>query len=914
MSNFTKNILLISWVAVLLTACGGSSDSGGASPGPVVSNLKFTVTPAQNNIPSNTNNFPASESSPFLTSVSVNVTFDNGTAIPNGTAVQLSTTNASVALISPADDSSTVENELELTAQSVSELSSGGNVTFYIHSGATAGNVNLTASAVDPTTNRTSSFNFQFTVTQGPEPFDRLTIEPITTTLPANVFGLSPRQAFGTVYMTEATISFRDPLGNFINPVVTGGDTSTVGVAINPVSVAAFSTLDDPETQDDGDPLTEDNETFILLGQGPVDMVAGKGTIFIWSNTPGTATITVNAFDEFLNTEISQQVDIIVDNGPVDLPTSISLAGSGANYVNGSGGSQSQVIQVLVESSSNFPVPNPNGFNNVMIDISTDSQNSGEKITGVNASGQTVSGQSINLATGNGVASFQLLSGSNPNTVFMTATTDRADNNVDNGLQDPITAQNNFIISDGVLFGLDITSPNINSLFVNTVDGNVLSDDGIGNLDGSYTMTVSAIGTDKGGNPALPQTIQFGLIDSPIEGYPENGPGSFIIAGLDGDPEEGGSLFTSASGEFQTAAGGTQPGDTLLVFGEEILGNEDLESSSTVQTVLSQTSLRISERFNNNDLTGTVNNSLGVVPYIVGRAVDGNINATGVINENGVVTTQVNYPVSKLGKIAGIYAKGQGATTNGTTRVVTDVELILYPGIASLGEDRTAYITAAPSVIPANSSTTVTVCVFDAASHPIQGVAIQWAFIGGSGSGSIDGVDGSGIMDNRTGADGCATGLADATGIIGDVDGTGFVFNAGSLSCINEEGGVCIEIGDPGAIYLSATPQFHFTNGLKVIDLHLFGGNGQGIPNVPLFGSCESTGGTLTVTAQPGNTDENGMAIANVNASLSGINEFFTGTCTFTTGTGEPEAIVEFTGYDLCDPGLSPNNPPACTP
>jgi len=908
MLNFTKNILLISWIAVLLTACGGSSDSGGASPGPAVSSLKFVITPAVNGIPSNPNGYAASPNSPYVTSVNVNVKFGNGTAIPDGTAVQLSSTNASIAKLSTAIDS-----PLSEVLPSVSGLASGGNVTFYLHSGATAGNVGLTASAVDVSTGRTSSSSIQYTVSQGADPIDRLTIEPIATTLPANVFNLSARQAYGTVYMTEATISFRDPLGNFVNPQG-DAESSTVSVAINPVNVASFSTLDDPGTTDDGNPLTEENETFILLGQGPVDMISGKGTIFIWADSPGVATITVNAFDQFTNQEISQQVDIIIDSGSVDLPTSISIAGSGTNYVNGSGGSQSQVIQASVESSANIPVPNPNGFNNVLIDISTDGENSGEKITGVNALGQTVSGQSIKLATGNGVASFQLLSGDNPNTVIMIATTDRADNNVDNGLQDPITAQNNVVISDGILFGLDITSPNINSLFVNTVDDGVVTNDGIGNLDGSYTMTLSAIATDKAGNPALPQTIQFGLIDSPIEGYPNDGHGTFVISGSDGDPQEGGNNFTSSSASFNTDAGGVQPSDTLLVFGEELLGNEDLESSSTVQSVLSQTSLRIAETFNRNDLTGSINNDLGIFPYIVGRAVDGNINATAVIDENGVVSTQINYPVSKLGKIAGIYAKGQGATTGGNTRSVTDVEMIIYPGVSSLG-DLTAYITASPSIIPANMTTPVTVCVYDAASHPIQGASVQWAFIGGSGTGAIDGVEGSGIMDNTTGSDGCATGMADASGIISSTDGTGYIFNVGSLTCVEEDSDdVCIRIGDPGAIYLSASPGFHFTNGLKVIDLFLFGGNGQGIPNVPLFGECQSDGGSLTISAQPGNTDENGYTVANVFSALSGFNEFFTGTCTFTTGTGEPEAVVEFSGYDLCDPNISPSLPPQCTP
>ena len=100
----------------------------------------------------------------------------------------------------------------------------------------------------------------------------------------------------------------------------------------------------------------------------------------------------------------------------------------------------------------------------------------------------------------------------------------------------------------------------------------------------------------KAGNPALAQTVQFGLIDSPISGFPFDGSGFFVISSNDGNPQEGGSIFTSATANFLTDAGGVQPGDTLVVFGEESLGNEDLESAVTVASVNSQTSLNIVEK------------------------------------------------------------------------------------------------------------------------------------------------------------------------------------------------------------------------------------------------------------------------------------------------------------------------------
>ncbi len=911
----TTQLVICFLAVILLSSCGGSSDRGGASPGPAVSNLRITFQPTQSTVPANTNDFPININSPFYVQMNVNVTFDNGTAIPDGTEISLSTSNVQVAPISTLDDPETTDiNEFTTLFGQIVDEASGGNGTFFIH-GISPGTVTLTASAVDPETGRTSRANFNFTVSEGPDEFDRLSIEAQSTTLPANVFNLTPREAIGTVYMTEATISFRDPLGNFTNPAVDDDDNSTVGVAINPVLVAAFSTLDDPETEDDGDPLTEENEVFILLGQGPVDMVAGKGTIFIWADQPGTATLTLNALDQFTGENISTQLEIIVDGGgSVDTPNSISLAGTGNSYINGSGGSQAQTIQVSVEASTGLPVSDPNGFNNLIVDLTTDGQNSGEKLSGINAQGQSVEGQSINIATNNGVGTLQLLSGDNPNTAIITVTTDRADNNVDNGLQDPITATGNFVISDGVLFGLDITSPQLNSLFINRVNGAVVNNDEIGNLDGTYSLTISAIGTDKGGNPALPQTIQFGLIDSPVIGFPLDGPGTFVNSDSDGDPLEGGDLFTSDNGDFINGTAEVQPGDTLLVFGEEILRNEDLESAVTVQSVLSDTSVRISENFNRNDLSGSIINDLDIFPYIIGRAVDGNINATGIIDENGVVSTQINYPVSKLGKIAGVYAKGQGATTNGVTRNVTDVEMIIYPGAASVGSsDLAPIITVAPSIIPANTPTAVQVCVLDAARSPIQGASVQWGYVGGSGIGIIDGISGSGIIENRTDANGCAVGIAEASGVITSGDDNGFIFNVGSISCLDDDDNVCIRVADPGLILLTADPAAHSTSGVKRITLFLFGGNGQGIPNVPLFGSCTSNGGVLEVREQPGPTDANGMSVVDVFSALDGIEEFFTGTCEFTTGTGEPVATVQFSGRDICSLGTSPT-PLGCPP
>jgi len=905
MFRYTKQFILFAWVALVLSACGGSSDSGGTSTGPAAKNLKITLTPVKTSIPANTNDFPITSNSPFMTQLNVRVTFDNGTAIPDGTEIQLRTSDVQVAPISTLDDPETTDiNEFTTMFGSVFNESAGGLATFFIH-GSNPGSVTFTASAVDPQTNRTSNASLQYTVTEGPEQFERLTIEAGSTTLPANLQNLSPEQAFGTVYMTEAIISFRDPLGNFINPA---GEDSAVGVSINPVIVAAFSTLDDPETDDI-------NEMYVMMGSAPVDMVAGKGTIFIWSDQPGTATITISALDPYTGLTITQQLDIEVVSSNNGLPDTIELQGTGTNYINGSGGPQSQTIQAIVEDSG-LPVPDPNGFNNMIIDISTDGNNSGEFVSGKNINGMNVQGQSIKIDSSNGVAALKLHSGSQSNTVIMTATADRADNNVDNGLQDPITAMRSFVISDGVLFGLDITDPSIGSLFINRVDNSVVNEDGIGNLDGSYSITISAIATDKGGNPALPQTIQFGLIDSPLVGFPNDGPGVFAISGSDGDPQEGGKQFYAATGQFLSDGGGVQPGDTLLVQGEEILGNEDLESAKTVQSIQSESSLTIVERFNYNDLTGTIVNDMDIFPYMIGRAVDGNINATATVDENGVASTELNYPVSKLGKLAAIYAKGFGANHNGHVREVTDVEQLIYPGAGSVaGTELAPILVASPNIIPANQPSPISVCFYDAARHPIQGATINWAYVGGNGTGSIDGQTSSGTMDNRTGENGCANGIAEASGVVTASSDFGFIFNSGSTSCLQQGSSstVCIAVADPGATYLTASPNAYYTSGRHISHLFLFDGAGQGIPNVALVGTCQSTGGSISINGQIDPTDANGETLVEILANLDGVNEFFTGSCTISPPSGQPSVTITVRGNDVCLGSASPK-PPACGP
>jgi len=844
-------------VTILLASCGGSSDSGGATPGPAPNNnLVVTITTEAASVPTNLNDFPIRTDSPFLTQVNVRVAFTNGTVIPDGTAIQLRTSNVQRGPISTLDDpTTTTVNEFTTLFGSVDNPAAGGLGTFFVHGGEQSGQITLTASAVNPDNGRTASASISFTITDGPEPFDRLSVELERSTIPANIFNLSPEEAFGSIYQTEATIIFRDPLGNLFGPG--DGQSPSVGVTISPVNVAAFSTLDDGTTPDV-------NEILVLLGQGPVNMTGGRGTAFIWAGEAGTATLGVNAFDPFTGDTISVEVPIEVVSSNNGLPDSVVFSAIQPLYIVGSGGRAATTAQINL-LDSDLPVPNPNGFNNVLVDISVDGQASGEQISGVNANGQNVSGSNIAVATTDGFASVEIRSGTVQNTVRVTATTDRADNNVDNGLQDPVFATRSVAIGDGILHALDITGPNIGAIFDNRVFNSVDED---GNplfpRDGTYSLLVSAIGTDKAGNPALPQEVQFGLIDSPLIGFPQDGPGTFAISGNDGDPQEGGTLFTAANGQFITEANGVQPGDTVMVFGEELNGNEDLESANRVNNVNSETSLNTLERFNRNNGTGSIINDGPIFPYIIGRAVDGNIDASATLDENGVATTLLNYPVSKLGKLASIFVKGQGIPDNGDFRSVVDVELLLYPGIDRIDDNLFARLIASPVLIGANQQTVIVVCAFDALGSPLQGLPINWTYTG-EGVGTIDGQTGSGTFNNATGADGCSVGQVTTAGITGGQQNNqtdnGFNFTSGSLSCTPPQNqDVCVAVAATGASVLTANPSAFIGDGTKVVLLTLTDGVGNPIPAVVLQGECTARNGVIYITQERGITNEVGTA------------------------------------------------------
>jgi hypothetical protein len=743
-----------------------------------------------------------------------------------------------------------------------------------------------------------------------PTPSGTLTITATATTLPLNRDNVGP--FFGSPFMSELDIVWRRANGDLVSG-------QEVAVAINPVTVASFSTLDDPATQivnDANGNYLSGNEFLDRLGSGPVDVTGGHATIFVHSSsTAGVASITVTARDTASNTTISKVFQVTVNNIASSLPASISVDATPNHvYLQETGGSNSTIVSAVVRDGGGQFVPDTgngnNAFNNVQFEV-VGGANSGT-VSALGAGGSQT-GPIVKTRTVQGVASASFRAGSIQGPVQIRVTADRADNNVDNGIADPLVGTESVIVSDGKLFSLAITSPTEDAITTGNITGTV-------GPNGTYSLVVSALATDRQGNPVPAGTnIRFGAIDGPAVGFPAEGPGHFLIAGVDGDPQETGTLFTSQTGCFTGFIRPTNPrcsntgpgerpgpGDTLLVFGDLVLGNRDLESARTVTTINTATSLNVSVPFNRNDDSGNSLNSGPILPYVIGRAIDGNIRDSGsfgngvlgVTNANGVATALLNFPNTRLGKLVYIFAQGDGVGANGAIKKVTDIGDYTYPGIAP-GE-----LTANPEAISGNTTSAVTVCVLDALGAPLQGLPINFTFTGlnAGAQGFVDNIQGSGVVEDRTGPSGCTLAIVRTIGISNAGGSTGtprVIFSVGGLS-----DSVAITAGGEGS--LTAAPS-SFRGSGGTITLTLRDSAGNPVPGVNINTQCT---GDVSIVTPAGVTNAQGQTTAVINGdNLNGYGETGEGECTFTAASGE-ETKVTFTGIDFCETNVSPPPPP----
>lgn len=794
-------ILIGLFAAMLLAACGGGGGGG--------SNEGGSFTPSELRVTFESVATSATPSS--VIPIAVRVANNNGVPVADGTSVSLSVTPSDLALVSsfiapPALGASTTTT------------TRGGVAQFRLH---TRGVGTVTLRATGSLGGGSSTATLSFSIVAGPGTDQRLTFQTQTFTLPVN-----PGVPFsiGSPYISNTTITFRRLDGTLIQMP------DGVVVAVQPGSTGfcAFSTLDDGTT-----PVFESE---IPLGSGPVDVNAGIAFIYVWSfNQPGTCNLVISGQDPETGETVSITRTFTIVGGIAATPTQVFLAApTDPIYVQGSGGVDTVPLRATILDGNNpaRPVPNPPvGVNNARVEI-VSGPGGGERLTGVNAAGTTVTGATLSLRSTGGIVTFNLISGNRTGPVVIRVTADRLDNNVDNGIQDPVTATRTVIISDGRLFDLDIT--NTNAIVVDGISGTPAEPNPV------YTMTITVIATDRDGNPVIPGTqIDFGLIDTPLTGS------SFAITGNDGNPQEGGTLFTAPTGNFSLAG----PGDTVVIFAEEIPGQRDMEAARTIQQITSLNSLLVLRAFNRNDTTGAIVDGGPIFPYVIGRAANGNITNSAVTNAAGVATATLRYSQAQLGRPVIVWAQGGGFAANGTPSLVADVERLTFAGAGP------ATLTAAPSQVEANTTRTIQLCLRDVNLRGIPNAVVRFTSTApAGGSVTVDGNTSPGSVTSPTGPDGCTNAILRSQNL---TDQGGVVtFTAGGAS-------TTVTINPVGSnISLSASPSSFFVprNFIVSTTLTLIGVGGQPIAGAAINVACTTSGGVLGATG--GVTDANGQFLS----------------------------------------------------
>jgi hypothetical protein len=582
-----------------------------------------------------------------------------------------------------------------------------------------------------------------------------ITLTATTTTLPLNIsntpwFTTSP-------FSAEVDINWRNADGT----PVSGHDLSC---SISPLEVASIHILDDASTDDD--------ESAVDWGNIQVHSDTGHAVCWVFARgRAGTAVLHVGGVDPNTGDSLAASLSFTVENASGPVPASVTMTPQPSGiYIPGSGGLQNSVLSIAVADGGDQPVPDPvdgnTGVDNVELEIVGEA---GGAQLSANSAGGPVSGASVSTHTVHGIATASFQSGTLQGPIEIRATADRADNNVSNGIDDPVSATTSVIVSDGKLYSLEITNPNVAPnlplLTVNPVSDDVdagSADDGglPPDPDATLSLQLSAIGTDRQGNPVIPGTpIRFGLIDAPVGAPGDPDDNQFLLSGRDGNPQEGGNHFTAPHGAFTSGGGGAGPGDALIVLGKATDGNADLESAITVQHVDSATSLTTASTFNRNDTTGAVVDYGPVLAYMIGRATQGTITTQATSNEDGVVHAHITYTVSSVGNALAIWAEGDGIDRiTGGPRDVVDAGTLTYPGLAP------ATLAVAPLSIQGNTAVRVTVCVSDALGIALRGVSIGFAFALDAGNGTVDG-QATGFFAGLTGTNGCTHGDVVTSGI-----------------------------------------------------------------------------------------------------------------------------------------------------
>lgn len=263
-----------------------------------------------------------------------------------------------------------------------------------------------------------------------------ITLRAEKSQLPLNVAGIQPGIGVYSPYSTTVYVDARK--GSF--PIPGGEDIFGCNLAAG-LDTGALYYLDgkaehEKEVDDgNGGKIKVPNAyRSITLGSNS----GGNSFHFSSADQAGTARIICSIVDPRDKQQKFASVDISV-GGATGKPASVRLEAQIPGYLgtkNNIKGLLSQMaIQAFVLDDANQPASSVSG-GNVQVRILSGT----EAALGARLVSGSQSGSVLQLPTVGGVATFALLSGVDTGRIFLELSTDRFDNNVSNGITDPITA------------------------------------------------------------------------------------------------------------------------------------------------------------------------------------------------------------------------------------------------------------------------------------------------------------------------------------------------------------------------------------------------------------------------------------------------------------------------------------------
>ncbi|QQS54651.1 MAG: hypothetical protein IPM89_01985 [Candidatus Competibacteraceae bacterium] len=394
------------------------------------------------------------------------------------------------------------------------------------------------------------------------------------TTLPVNILNAGP--SIGNPYTNTVTVQVMQNGKLFAAPLI------NVAIASGLSSGALYYLDGDSEHEQCPTGATCPPTATVPIAFRNITFEDTQGIVTFHvnaTNIPGTIVLVASAQDPQTGQVISGNLTITVTGGgggaTGGFPSVVKFVMDPALvYIrdNPSGTTtvtQNTVKQFQVFVLDDFSQPINQGEGHALrVELLPNRPNGGEWLSTTDANGNPQEGTSVLANLVGGVATLVLHSGTLPGTVLISATADRRDNNVDNGIEMGITNYAMVSIGTGEIKSLTFTGPFADAAFVSA--NNLIAVNGLCPTqqacdfvwDGVYNRIISVIASDPFGNPPPEGTpITFRLIDSPLDmlvnRYPDQGHGQFAITGYNGDPQEGSWEFFAPNRTVPRAVGDT---------------------------------------------------------------------------------------------------------------------------------------------------------------------------------------------------------------------------------------------------------------------------------------------------------------------------------------------------------------------